>query len=272
MPSSTGPSKTLRRRRARHALARALDQRRVVGDEHERRAGGDLLGDARLALALEGLVADREHLVDQQHVGVEVRGDREAEAQEHARGVRRDRRVDEVAELGERDDRLQALLDLLLDCSPCSAPLRKMFSRPEKSRPKPAPSSSWATIWPPQRDAAGVQRHDPRQHAQRRGLAGAVAADHADGLARLDAQRDVAQRLHRRRAAGALAADQHLLQRAAAVGLDAERARGVLEDDLARSQPSSRRTALTDHRQLALHAIEQRLARRAASATAATTT
>ena len=33
---------------------------------------------------------------------------------------------------------------------PCSAPLRKMFSRPEKSRPKPAPSSSWATTWPPQ--------------------------------------------------------------------------------------------------------------------------
>ena len=33
--------------------------------------------------------------------------------------------------------------------SPCSAPLRKMFSRPEKSRPKPAPSLSWATTWPP---------------------------------------------------------------------------------------------------------------------------
>ena len=39
------------------------------------------------ALALERLVADRQHLVDEQHVGVDVHGDREAEAHVHARGV-----------------------------------------------------------------------------------------------------------------------------------------------------------------------------------------
>src|SRR3954466_14862216 len=95
------------------ALARALDERRVVGDEHERRAALDLLGDPRLALALEGLVADGQHLVDEQHVGVEVRGDREAEPHEHAARVRLDRDVDEVAELGEGDDVVDARRDLV---------------------------------------------------------------------------------------------------------------------------------------------------------------
>ena len=37
------------------------------------------------ALALEGLVADGEHLVDEQHVGIDVDRDREAEPDVHAR-------------------------------------------------------------------------------------------------------------------------------------------------------------------------------------------
>ena len=86
MPSPTGPSKTTRppsstttRAQVRSISAASWD------DQHERRAAANLLGDPLLALALEGLVADGEHLVDQQDVGVEVRGDREAEPHEHAR-------------------------------------------------------------------------------------------------------------------------------------------------------------------------------------------
>ena len=64
------------------------------------------------ALALERPVADREHLVEQQHVGVEVRRDREAEPHEHPRRVRAHRHVDEVLELRERDDLVEALADV----------------------------------------------------------------------------------------------------------------------------------------------------------------
>ena len=56
------------------------------------------------ALALELLVADGEHLVQQQHVDVEVRSDREAERRVHARRVRPHRHVDEPLELREGDD------------------------------------------------------------------------------------------------------------------------------------------------------------------------
>ena len=50
------------------------------------------------------LVADREDLVEQQHVGLDVRGDREAEAHVHPGRVRAHRQVDELLELRERDD------------------------------------------------------------------------------------------------------------------------------------------------------------------------
>ena len=63
---------------------------------------------------LEGEVADGEHLVDEQHLRVDVDGDREAEPHEHARRVELHRRVDELVELGEGDDVVEARLDLRL--------------------------------------------------------------------------------------------------------------------------------------------------------------
>ena len=44
---------------------------------------------------------------------------------------------------------------------------------------------------------AGVCADEAHDRAQRRGLAGAVAADEADHLAGLDRQADAAQHLHR---------------------------------------------------------------------------
>ena len=66
------------------------------------------------ALLLERLVADREHLVDEQDVGLDVDGDGEAEAHVHARRVVLHRRVDELLELGEGDDLVEARLDVAL--------------------------------------------------------------------------------------------------------------------------------------------------------------
>ena len=73
----------------------------VVGDEHDRAPLGLELPDPAQALGLEQLVADGEHLVDEQHVGIEVDGDGEAEAHVHPRRVVLDRLVDELLQLGE---------------------------------------------------------------------------------------------------------------------------------------------------------------------------
>ena len=91
------------------AIAEPLDRRRVVRDEHDRAAALLELEDLAEALALERLVADGEHLVEQQDVGLDVRRDREAEPHVHPRRVRAHRQVDEVLEPGERDDLVELL-------------------------------------------------------------------------------------------------------------------------------------------------------------------
>src|SRR2546425_1080314 len=52
------------------AVADPLDRARIVRDEDDRAAGPLEVGDPPEALLLEGLVPDREHLVEEQHVGV----------------------------------------------------------------------------------------------------------------------------------------------------------------------------------------------------------
>ena len=73
------------------------------------------------ALALERLVADREHLVDEQHVGIDVDGDCEAEAHVHARRVVLHLLVDEPLELGELDDVVEPLHRCRVRLSPSIA-------------------------------------------------------------------------------------------------------------------------------------------------------
>ena len=53
-------------------------------------------------------VAHREHLVDEQDVGVDLDHHREGQAHVHARGVVLELEVDELLELGELDDALDA--------------------------------------------------------------------------------------------------------------------------------------------------------------------
>ena len=66
------------------------------------------------ALALEALVADGQHLVDHQDVGVDVDGHGEAEPDVHARGVELHLVVDELLELGEVHDVVEDAVDLAL--------------------------------------------------------------------------------------------------------------------------------------------------------------
>ena len=64
------------------------------------------------ALLLELRVADGEHLVDEQDLGLEVRRDGEREPHVHAARVALDGSVEELLDLGERDDLVELPLDL----------------------------------------------------------------------------------------------------------------------------------------------------------------
>ena len=66
-------------------VAEPLDQAERVRDEQDRLAAPAELGELVEALVREALVADRQHLVDQQHVGIDVDRHGEAEAHVHAR-------------------------------------------------------------------------------------------------------------------------------------------------------------------------------------------
>ncbi len=83
-----------------------------VAHEHDRRAGGLQLAHALEALELEREIADGQHLVDQEHLWIDVDGGGEAEPHVHAARVELHRHIDEVLEFGERHDVIEALLDL----------------------------------------------------------------------------------------------------------------------------------------------------------------
>ena len=95
----------LGRHAARVQPQRAVAERRHevhgVAAEEDRLARGLELEDAVDALLLEAAVAHGERLVEEDHVGQDGRRDREREPHLHARGVRLDGPVEEVAELGE---------------------------------------------------------------------------------------------------------------------------------------------------------------------------
>ena len=113
-------------------VAEALDDAERVGDEEDGLAAASELGELVEALVREALVADGEHFVDQQQVGIDVNGDGKPQPHVHAGRVGLDRRVDEVLELGELDDLVEALVISRFD-RPSMMPLMKTFSRPEIS-------------------------------------------------------------------------------------------------------------------------------------------
>ena len=94
------------------AVAEALQRAHVVGDEHDRLARVAHRVEDVEALLLERGVADREHLVDQQDVGIDLDRHREREPDMHPRGVVLQLEVLELLELGELDHAVVALARL----------------------------------------------------------------------------------------------------------------------------------------------------------------
>ena len=100
-------------------VAELLDRAHVVGDQDHRAVGAHLVEDVA-ALLLEGGVADREHLVDQQDVGVGLDHHRERQPHEHPRGVVLQLQLGELLELGELDHRVEPRLGLARAGGPSS--------------------------------------------------------------------------------------------------------------------------------------------------------
>ena len=90
-----------------HAVAETLHGAEIVRDEDDRRAPPPQVEDALDAARLERCIADRQHLVDEQHVGLELRGHGKAEPYVHARRVPFHRHVEELADAGELDDAVE---------------------------------------------------------------------------------------------------------------------------------------------------------------------
>src|SRR6266849_4641183 len=93
-------------------VAKPFDEVQRMGDQQDGFAAPPELGKLVQALVCESFVTDCQHLIDKQHVGVDVDGNRKAEAHVHARGVSLDRRIDEFLQLCKLDDRVETMRDL----------------------------------------------------------------------------------------------------------------------------------------------------------------
>ena len=145
------------------------------------------------AAPLELGVADREHLVDEQDLRLQVRRDGEREPHVHPARVALDGRVHEALDPGELDDLVEALRDLAALHAEDRAVQVDVLA-PGELRMEAGADLEQAPDAPADLDAPARRRGDAREHLQQRRLAGAVAADDPEHLALLDLERHVAER------------------------------------------------------------------------------
>ena len=245
--SRAGPSERILPRVEDHRpLAEGLDRAHVVGDEDERPAGADELAHPLDAAVLEGGVTDRDRLVDDEHVGLEVGGEREAEAELHPRGELLDRLLQRRADPGELDDLVEAAADVV-SRQPEDPAVEHHVLAAGQLRVHAGADLDQGTDPAPDPDPPLGRERDPRHELQRGGLAGAVVADDRERLALGDLERQVVDggdHVARRASAddrGQVVAERSVLA-AAAVAL-----RDVVERDRGRhrqtrsAKPRSRR-------------------------------
>src|SRR6185503_7013279 len=119
--------------------------------------------------------------------------DREAEAGAHARAVGLDRRVDELAEVGELDDRRQQLLDPAVLQAEERPAEQDVLDAGEIDVEARAEAEQARDLAADVHDAL-VRAHDPRQDLEERALAGAVRPDDPQRLAVAQLERDMLER------------------------------------------------------------------------------
>ena len=143
----------------------------------------------------EGLVADREDLVDQEDVGIAVRGDREAQAHGHAGGIGLDGGVQKRLDAGEPHDGLEAGGDLLLRQAEEQARDLDVLP-PRELRVKARAELEQGRQPAAHGDGSGGRTDDAGQELQQSGLARAVGPDDAERLPRGNVEGDALERGH----------------------------------------------------------------------------
>ena len=168
---------------------------RVVRGDERRAAALHQLGDSAERLRSEELVADCEHFVDEQHLGLERRRDREREPDPHAARVALDRLLVDVPQLGELDHAVDALLDLVLREADEVELLARVLARAQE-RAQPGGELDQRIERAAPLDAPGRRCGDPGSDAEQRALAGAVPrrSGRSPGRDRARARRRRAQR------------------------------------------------------------------------------
>ncbi len=154
----------------------------MADEQHRAPAPGHVVHLAQTFL-LKPRIAHRQHLVDDQDLGLEVRGHGERQPHVHAAGVVLHGRVDELFDFGERDD----LVELPFDFRPLHAEDRAVqedvLAAGQLGMEAGADFEERSDAADDAR-AAARRRRDARQNLQQRRLARAVAADDADDLSR----------------------------------------------------------------------------------------
>ena len=173
-------------------VAKFADLLRTVGNEDEGHALGTKFGDPGVTFFLEGLVAHGEDLVGEEDVGLQVHRHGEAQAHLHAGGVIFEGGVDEVGQLREFDDVLDALLGVAVAKAVEAGVEEDVFVAAELGVEADAELNEGGDAAMGDDPALG-RFQDAGDDLQQGTLAGAVVAEQAQGLARLDAQVDVVQ-------------------------------------------------------------------------------
>ena len=144
------------------------------------------------ALFLERRIADRQHLVHEENLRLQVCGDGEGQPHVHPAREALDRCVDELLHLGERDD----LVELSSDFPPFHAEDRAVEVNVLASRQFGMKTRPYLQ----QRPDAAVDLNparcrpcDPRQDLEQRALARSIPSDHADHFSTPDLEADIVQ-------------------------------------------------------------------------------
>ena len=176
------------------AVAEAAHRAHVVRHEQDRLALVAQAVEHVEALLLEAHVADGQHLVDQQDVGVHLDHHGEREPHLHARGVVLELQLLELAQLGEVDDVVIACARLVGREAEHDAVHQDVVAGREVRVEAHAQLDERREA-PVDVDGARVGAVDARHALQQRALARAVAADDPEELAALDRERHVVERV-----------------------------------------------------------------------------
>ncbi len=205
----------------------------VRDEEHGLSRLPELL-DPRVAFPLELLVADREGLVHEEDVRLDVGRDRKRETGRHPGRVGAHRRIDELFDLRPLDDPPHAPLHLAAGEAQ-QRPLQHDVLAPGQLTVEAEAELEQRRDPADDEDPPCARRHHSGDQLQERALARAVPPDHPDGLAGLHLEGEVAQRLEFVEEEPPLESpDRVLLERADAFSGDAVSHRHLLEPDRGR--------------------------------------